>query len=804
MYAPRLSRQAARPAAAPPPARTARTLRQAIACAAMLAACAAGTAVAEPAPAIPQGADEIQETTVTARRREESASDVPLALSVVDGDLIDNTASFNVGRLQQLQPSLQFYSSNPRNTAVNIRGIGAPFGLTNDGIEQGVGIYVDDVYYARVAASTFDFLDVAQIEVLRGPQGTLYGKNTTAGALNIRTRAPTFTPEGRVELSTGDEGYLQAKGALSGPLVDDLLAFRLVASSTKRNGLYYNVTTKSDVNEVDNLGVRAQLLWVPADGLDVTFAADYNRQDPECCAQVEVGVSPTLRAANRRYAALAAASGYVSPSSDPFHRRLANDTELRAEQDFGGASVRAVWELDAGTLTSVTAWRYWKWGPSNDRDFTGLPITTVSANPSEQEQWTQEFRFAGSAGDSLDYLVGAFAFRQTLENTGLQEQGASASLWLLGPTAGANPALLDGLRQETDIEFENDSYALFGQLTWHITDTLHLQPGLRINYDSKDADYNAVASGGLATTDPVLIARKNSVLQSQAYVADFEDTNVSGDLNLSWNMTDEVLVYALYAKSFKSGGVNLSGIPARANGTPATEVAEVDPEEIDHYELGAKTTLLGGDLTLNVALFRTDIHDYQATVVNGAVGVLRGYLANAEEVRTQGVEFDLVATPIEGLRLYVNGAYNDARFESFPDAPPPLELSGGNVQVVDISGQRLPGVSKWSGSYGAEYGTATTLFGATGELYAAIDGNYRSRWSSNPTPSRFMWVDSYAVHNLRAGFRADTNWSASLWVRNVFDTHYYDFLSQQSGATGLIVGQVGDPRSYGVSFSVNF
>ena len=126
------------------------------------------------------------------------------------------------------------------------------------------------------------------------------------------------------------------------------------------------------------------------------------------------------------------------------------------------------------------------------------------------------------------------------------------------------------------------------------------------------------------------------------------------------------------------------------------------------------------------------------------------------------------------------------------------------MQVEDISGQRLPGVSKWSGSYGAEYGTATTLFGATGELFAAIDGNYRSRWSSNPTPSRFMWVDSYAVHNLRAGFRGDTNWNASLWVRNVFDTHYYDFLSQQSGATGLIVGQVGDPRSYGVSFSVNF
>ena len=149
------------------------------------------------------------EIVVTARRRSETAQDVPIAISVVGGDQIDSTGSFNVGRLQQLAPTLQFYTSNPRNSAVNIRGIGAPFGLTNDGIEQGVGIYVDDVYYSRVASATFDFLDVAQIEVLRGPQGTLYGKNTTAGAINITTRQPTFDFEGRAEASIGNFGFRQ-------------------------------------------------------------------------------------------------------------------------------------------------------------------------------------------------------------------------------------------------------------------------------------------------------------------------------------------------------------------------------------------------------------------------------------------------------------------------------------------------------------------------------------------------------------------------------------------------------------------
>src|SRR5690606_21654596 len=165
--------------------------------------------------------DELDTITVTARRRDEALQDVPVAISVVDAAMLEDTGSFNVLRLTQIQPTLQFYSQNPRNSAANIRGLGAPFGLTNDGIEQGVGLYVDDVYYSRAAASTFDFLDVERLEVLRGPQGTLYGKNTTAGAINIATRAPTFTPEGSAELTLGSLGFVQAKGAISGPLLGD-------------------------------------------------------------------------------------------------------------------------------------------------------------------------------------------------------------------------------------------------------------------------------------------------------------------------------------------------------------------------------------------------------------------------------------------------------------------------------------------------------------------------------------------------------------------------------------------------------
>lgn len=755
-----------------------------------------GQAALDQAP--PQG-----EIIVTARRRAESAQDAAVAVSVVSGETIDRTGSFNVNRLQQLQPSLQFYSSNPRNTAVNIRGIGAPFGLTNDGIEQGVGIYIDDVYYARVAASTFDFLDVERIEVLRGPQGTLYGKNTTAGALNITTRRPSFTPEGSASLSVGNLGYVQGKAAVSGPLSSSVAA-RLVGSVTRRDGTLRNTFDGKDVNQIDNLGLRGQLLWRATDRLDLTLAADYNRQNPRCCGQVFVRVAPTLRPLNRQYEALAAGLNYSLASRDPFDRRIDHDTDLAARQVFGGVSLRAEWEVGQGTLTSVSAWRAWDWKPSNDRDFTLLPITTISANPSHQTQRMQEVRYNSRRDGSLDFGIGLFLFDQRIKSTGLQEQGSAASYWLLGPTAGRNPALLDGLRQESDIDYRNKSAALFGRLTWEVLPGVKIEPGLRLNYDRKSADYAAVVTGGLATSDPVLIARKNGVLQSQAYTSSFSDWNVSGDLTVSYKPSRDILLYATYARSFKSGGVNLSGIPARADGTPATELATVDPERIDHFELGAKTEFWGRRARANVALFRTGIDDYQATVVNGAIGVLRGYLANAEKVRSQGVELDLSVQPVKALRLNANIAYTDAKYVRFRDAPPPLELSGGTIQVVDISGQRLPGVSKWALSYGAEYSVPARIHGIDGSAFVAVDGNVRSRWSSSPSPSDFMFVDGYNITNARIGLRAARGWEVQGWVRNLFDAEYFDFLNAQSGSTGLIVGQPGDPRTYGVTTSVKF
>lgn len=771
--------------------------------------------------------DRGDEIIVTARRRAETAQDAPLAISVIGGEHIDSTGSFNVGRLQQLTPTLQFYSSNPRNTAVNIRGVGAPFGLTNDGIEQGVGIYVDDVYYSRVASATFDFLDVKQIEVLRGPQGTLYGKNTTAGAINITTNQPTFDFEGKAEVSLGNLNFKQAKAAISGPITDTLAA-RIAVSSTNRRGAIYNVVSDRWIQSQDNLGLRGQVLWKPASNVDVNLSGDFSTQDAVCCGSVFVRAGATQRPLSRQFAALAAAQAYAPPSRNPFDRLTDLDAPLNAGNTIGGAALRVTWDLGAGALTSITAWRFWDWKPENDRDFTGLPIVTKSQNPSQQDQYTQELRYTYAA-DRVDFVLGAFGYYQRIDTQGVEQHGAASSQWSLNPSnpLAGNPATLAGLTAYNTQYLKNTSLALYGQLSFKVTDALAIQPGVRLNYDKKKGYYNRRVVAGDGTpvvygpTDALTAARLG-IFGPQEIAPTFSDWNFSYDLTASYKVTPDVLIYATYAKSFKSGGINQNGVPADAAGDPILAAATVKPESVNHYEAGIKAQFLDARAILNLSAFRTDIRNYQANVNNGQFGVLRGYLANAGAVRSQGVEADFSIRPSERFNAYANGAYTDATYRKFVDAPCPPELSGGATagagQVAgaagtpgalspancDISGQRLPGVSKWSFSFGAEANTPAKILGKDGQVYFGYDGSYRSTFSSNPSASAYTWVKGYALSNFRLGFRADSGLDVFGWVRNAFDQTYFEQLMVGPGNTGLIVGLPGDPQTWGGTIKVSF
>ena len=797
------------------------------------ASAAAGAGAAEtqgPAGAADSSPDTI---VITATRREAIAQDVPIALSVLSGATLVESGTQNIGQVVQLQPSLTFYQTNPRNAAINIRGLGAPLGLTNDGLEQGVGIYIDQVYYSRVATAVNDLFDVQRVEVLRGPQGTLFGKNTTAGAINVITNRPTFEPEASVELSVGSLRLLQARGAVSGPL-SDRLAFRLAGSGTTRRGTIFNIASGRYLNNRQNLAGRASLLWRPTDDLDVTLTGDYTESFPQSGAQLFVRTGTTQRPLNRQFAALAAAFNYAPPSTDPFDRITDLDTASRSGQRAGGVSLRGEWDIGSGTLTSISAWRFWNWYPSNDRDFTGLPITTVSANPSRHRQWTQELRYASKGGETFDYVVGAFFFTQKFHTLGAQQQGAAASRFLLNPgnvpagssacnppTANAcNPAVLNGLRSENDIRYESTSAALYGQLTWNLSDDLRIQPGLRVNYDRKQGSYEAVVTTGSGST--TLNNDQRNTLPPQAYEADLSQWNLAYDLTASYDISKDVMAYASYAHSFKSAGINMNGLPLSA-GVPVLSAATVRPEKIDSFELGLKTQLLRRRATVNLSAFWTEIGDFQTTVTSSpSGGVVLAYLANAEKVRVRGAEAEFSFRPSKRFSLYVNGAYTDAKYARFPDAPCPPELSGGTIAQpgqapsapgtpgglspasCDASGSWLPGVSRWSGSYGFEYNRPATLFGLPGEVYFGFDGNARTRFSSNPTRSLYTDVRGYSLANFRIGFRADDRWNVFAWVKNAFAEDYFEVLSLGPSNTGLVVGLPGDPRTWGVTIQKRF
>ncbi len=797
---------------------------------------AAGTAVAAG-----QADDDVSRgdvIIVTARRRQETAQEVPVAISVIRGDSIEATGNFNVVKLQQLAPTLQVYTTNPRNTSVNIRGLGVPYGLTSDGFEQGVGIYVDDVYNSRVAAATFDFLDVDQVEVLRGPQGTLYGKNTTAGAINITTNQPTFDFEGRAELSVGNLNYRQAKAAVSGPL-SETIAARLAIAATSRRGTLFNVTSDRWINEQDNLGLRGQLLFKPSEDLSITLSGDYSKQDPEGYGTAFVRVGRTQRALNRQYDALIAAlntanpgRNFSVPSRNVYDRLTDIDASLNAGNKIGGASAKVKWDVGPGTFTSITAWRFWDWKPENDRDFTGASIVSKSQNPSQQDQYSQEFRYNYS-GDKLDFVVGLFGFKQRIDTQGTEQQGPNASLWSLTAAQGANdPSVLNGLTATNTQFLKSTSAALYGQLSYKITPELTIQPGIRVNYDKKSGFYERVVTNGagqvINCTPPLpansALAAQCGVYQPQRTSPSVSDWNFSYDFNINYKVTPDILAYATYAKTFKTVGINQNGLPLNsATNLPELSASTVKPESVNHFEVGLKTSFFNRLATFNLSAFRTEIKNFQATVNGGQFGTVRGYLANAEKVVSQGLEADFKVRVNDRFTAYANGAYTDAKYKKFVNAPCPPELSGGTLQPVgatpdysqpgvagalsprqcDISGADLPGVSKWAFSYGAEANAPVTLLAKDGQIYLGVDGNYRSHWNSNASPSIYTNVKGYGLTNFRVGFRAD-GFDVFGWVRNAFDVNYIETLQVAPGNVGLIAGQPGDPQTWGGTVKFSF
>ena len=750
----------------------------------------------------------LEQIVVTARYRTENIQAIPVAVAVVDGETLDRSHTVNTQQLTQFVPSLYYNSANPRNTAYTIRGLGSntlSISAANDGIEPGVGFYVDQVYHGRPSTAAFDFTDIERVEVLRGPQGTLFGKNTTDGAIHVISREPTFEFESNAEVSLGDYDYMQAKGTVSGPL-GDKISGRFSAQDTQRDGLLTNVKTGEKLNELDNYALRGQLLVVPNDRLKIRMIYDVTDLDSACCTQTYLRVGTSLRSASRQYPALAAGLGYAPPSTNVYDRLSDIDAPLHVNTQDGGFSVIAAWDLKATTLTSVSAWRYWDWDVANDRDYTGIPIQLVQRIPSRQDQYSQEVRLSSKGSGRLNYVAGLYWFSQEISGTPISTYGPAAAYWLLTPSSFTVPIpsnLLDGYSQTGSSDFEMNSYAPFGEVNYAFTERLTGTLGLRYTHEDKDGVYATQVSGGLSlvglppATAAELARAKLSIFRPQSYTAHDDGGSWSGRANVAYQLTGELMGYVSYAHGYKSGGLNMSGLPLDAQNQPTLATAVIKDEQNSTYELGFKSTLRDGKATLNLAAYHTVVENYQSNIVsNLETAAIRSYPANIPEVRVQGLEADFATLVTEGLIIRFSLAYADGENTDYPAGPCPLEVQTAATVACNLTGVPLPGLSKWSGSLGLDYRRHM----GRGDFTIRADTNYRDAYNSDTSGSKYTVIDGFSVTNLSFGYQFAPNWDVQLFARNLFDEEYITALTIQTGNSGLILGQAGERRTVGVAF----
>ncbi|WPO99691.1 TonB-dependent receptor [Pseudomonas sp. HR96] len=731
----------------------------------------------------------LQTVTVTTRRREESAQDVPTPITVVTGQTLEAQRIYRIQDIQQLAPSLNVAYMHARQSSISIRGLGN--NPASDGLEGSVGLYIDNVYLGRPGMAVFDLMDIDQLDVLRGPQGTLFGKNTTAGVLNITTRAPTFTPERTIETSVGEDGYFQTKGTISGPITDEL-AGRLSAYRTRSDGDIDNEHDSRKFDGGSRDGFRGQLLFKPNEDFSLRWIGDYNEEDSSAGTRTLFNTGPVVNGVNL-YESRAAAAGATLVDGSDRKVNLDNDQHVTVHQ--GGTSVEANWKLPSDyTLTSISAYRFWDFTPRND---DGLNVaTTYNAGVSVQDkQWSQEFRLASPSGGAFDYVLGAYYYGNDLDNKSFAYYGPQADVWN-GTAAGA----LSNVTSIGKGHIDTNSFALFAQGTWHLTPKLDFTAGLRGTYEEKSAWVNRNAPLGGAAVTGAAAAQRNG--RAGAY--DSGDLNQysaspSGLLSLNYHFTDNVLGYATLSHGEKSGGVNLAVGSAPTAGADSLLVGG---ERANDAELGLKSTLWDRRLQLNANLFWTQVNGYQTNAYDAANRV--SYLTNAGSVRSRGLELDSTLIPIRGLTLNINGTYNDVRYLSYKDAPCPPEVSErpGAPTSCDLSGHQVVGASKWVTNANAEY-----KWNLANGLEPYVTGSYSFRTHAVGTveDSSYAQLPSYAVVNLSTGLRGNLGqgqWDTSIWLKNAFDKTYYTTL--WNAPNGGYEGLLGSPRTLGVTARYDF
>jgi iron complex outermembrane receptor protein len=697
----------------------------------------------------------LEEVIVTATKREQSLQDVSVAVTALTENMIKEQLITSTEDLIEMVPSLTLQKgTNPRQTSFNIRGIGTQ--SFSSAVEPSVSTMLDGVVMGRSGQAFMQLLDIQRVEVLRGPQGTLFGKNSTAGVVHIITQAPTDEHTGEVMGTVMSEDEYRAGVTLSGPLTDSL-GYRLSANYNDVEGYTKNYYTGNELNGYDDWSVRGKLRWF-GDDWTVDWSSDYSEADCDCTASPIYALDP-FGGNDAEIQEILDSIAPVVPGKE--NDEVNQNKEGAHETEQWGHALTVNWDIGEFTLTSITALRAFEISGKADGDIDGQPIDVLGfdqGGATEQDQFTQELRITSPADGPLTYVAGLFYFDQTVERTFERAFEFAPGLPGIGVAT---------------FEADTLNWAAFGEATWALSDSWRVIIGARYTEDEIDYTYSRTREGFPAgLPDPVEPTKGGT-----------DEDDLSGKLALQWDFSDDGMAYLSFTQGYKGPAYDLTF------GTDPVDLERVDPETSDSWELGLKSTFLNGQIMFNAALFHSVYEDFQSQAFFDPDGTPDCpddnpgcdpeddpggfFLINAGEVQTQGLEIDLLYQVTENLRLSGGLALVDATIEDYPQG----NCSDGQkfrgecpLGLQDLSGGDLPFSPDWKANLTAAYTwRRNSLFDLvfTGTVKARDEVQYGLH------QDEYTIGDSLTLLDVAARFQSHSDtWNATLFVKNVTDEFY--------------------------------
>lgn len=707
---------------------------------------------------------QLEEIVVTAQKRQESLQDVPVSVSVTQGEHLDDFSLTGLEALAGTLPNVTI-AENATQDSVTIRAIGSG---ANHGFEQSVGTFVDGVYFGRGRSSRAPFLDVERVEILKGPQGVLFGKNTIAGALNITTRKPGDEFEGSIaaEYFDGDESYA-ITGVLSGP-ISNSVGGRLVLRKRESDG-YVSNASGPDGTQKDESFLRGILTFDVNDALDITIKAEASRFDQEGRHLQLVEAGPRL--ANYQS---------VDPNFEQvfdFNKSVNNpvfgpDFDNTDAQNISATVNYSFGDLMLVGITSYVGYEYNNNIPAN---FSAGIETASKLYDEEHSQFSQELRLQSDTGGAFEYIIGIFYQSEEIDHLQFFDFDTAQGIadgFPLPPFIG---------RTTFDILQETDSIAVFGQGTWNISDRLSATLGVRYTDDEKDMDF-------LQSTTGMLPFPNRSIIDSRS------DSDVTPSVTVEFHASDDIMLYASFAQGFKSGGFDFES---------ATQFEE---ETVDAWEIGMKSTLADGAVELNVSVFSSEFDDLQTAAWNGQAFVT----GNAAAATTEGIEIDGRWQITDTLRITGAVAFLNAEYDDFPGA-----VCNANQQVAfgaatgmnpntcqqDLSGQPLQFAADYAGNLNLEYDKELSdSLNLSAVLGLEFSDSYFTALDLDPISEQ----DSFVKLNARVELAGQSGWSVALVGKNLTDEKTTTWVNDVPFFRGAFFGSIDPPRSIGVQGRYEF